>query len=66
MQPNHQNKTNKLMFLLLGGFGVISAVHSQRYSAKKKSLSMNVHTIPIWLIFFIIAIVAAMMLICEG
>ena len=68
MQPNHQNKTNKLMFLLLGeeeSVGPISAVHSHRYCAKK-SLSLNVHTIPILLIFFVIVIVAAMQLICEG
>ena len=38
MQPNHQNKTNKLMFLLLSeeeGVGPISAVRSHRYCAKK-------------------------------
>ena len=38
MQPNHQNKTNKLMFLLLGeeeSVGPISAVHFHRYCAKK-------------------------------
>ena len=49
MQQNHQNKTNKLMLLLLGeeeGVGPISAVHSHRYCAKK-SLSLNVHTISI-------------------
>ena len=33
---------------------------------QKKSLSLNLYTIPIWLIFFIIAIVAAMKLIRGG
>ena len=33
---------------------------------QKKSLSLNVHTIPILLIFFVIVIVAAMQLIYEG
>ena len=68
MRPNHENKTNKLMFLQLAeeeSVGPISAVHSHRYCAKKNRF-LNVHTIPILLIFFVIVIVAAMQLICEG
>ena len=65
MQPNHQNKTNKLMFLTLGdeeSVGLISAVHSHRYYAKKIDLyerAHNSHLINI----FIIATFDAMQLI---
>ena len=68
MQPNHQSKTKKLMLLLLGeeeSVGPISAVHSHRHCAKKIAFyerAHNSHLIDI----FIIAIVAAMQLICEG
>ena len=46
MRPNHQNKTNELMFLLLGedeSGGPISAVHSHRYCAKKIALFERTH-----------------------
>ena len=46
MQPNHQNKTNKLMFLLLceeENVGPISAVHSHRYYAKKIAFYERAH-----------------------
>ena len=53
MQPNHQNKKNKLMFFLLGEeeiVGTISAVHFYRYCAKKIAFferARNSHVIDI-------------------
>ena len=57
------------MFLLLDeeeSVGPISAVHSHRYCAKKIALFERAHNSHLIDIFFIIAIVAAMKLICEG
>ena len=58
MLPNHQIKTNKLMFLLLGeeeSVGPISAVHSHRYCEKKIALferAHNSHLIDIFYHFY--------------
>ena len=68
MQPNHQNKTNKLMFLLLReeeSVGPISTVHSHRYCAKKIASFKRAHNSDL-IDIFIIVIVAAMKLISEG